>query len=311
MNMTPVTVLSRPMRDDADFWKMRDLLIQCVSITPVGLNWDMRRLDGKRFYNEDNEENRLLNRPVQLWEDSAGRLLGYVLPEGKGDAYVQIHPDYRCIEDEMIAWAEEHLAAPAGTEGRLRLEFYVCEYDVLRQRLLAGRGFAKTEDWGIIRHMRLGRQPLTKPHLAEGYILRETRPEDLADCQRIADLLNAAFRRNFHNALEYQNFTRQAPSFRRELDLVAEAPDGTFGAYVAIPYDGVNRWGIVEPVCTHPEHRRKGLAQALLQEGFLRLRDLGGLDVSVDTGDMVPANALYDSLGFTEAYKSFAWVKSY
>jgi len=311
MNMTPLTTHSRPMRDDADYWKMRDLLIQCAPITPVGLNWDMRRLDGKRFYNANDEENRLLNRPVQLWEDSAGRLLGYVLPEGKGDAYAQIHPDYRFIEDEMIAWAEGHLAAPAGAEGRLRLEFYVCEYDVLRQRLLAGRGFSKTDDWGIIRHMRLGRQPLTKPRLADGYTLRETRPEDLADCRRIADLLNAAFRRTFHNAQEYQNFTRQAPSFRRELDLVAEAPDGTFGAYVAIPYDAVNRWGIVEPVCTHPEHRRKGLAQALLQEGFLRLREMGGLEVTVDTGDMVPANALYDSLGFTEAYKSFAWVKTY
>jgi len=30
---------------------------------------------------------------------------------------------------------------------------------------------------------------------------------------------------------------------------------------------------------------------------------------TVDTGDMTPANRLYDSLGFTEAYRGFAWRK--
>ena len=30
--------------------------------------------------------------------------------------------------------------------------------------------------------------------------LDDVRPDDQADCQRIADLLNAAFRRDFHNA---------------------------------------------------------------------------------------------------------------
>jgi hypothetical protein len=29
----------------------------------------------------------------------------------------------------------------------------------------------------------------------------------------------------------------------------------------------------------------------------------------VDTGDMIPANALYTALGFTEAYKGYAWKK--
>ena len=41
------------MTTDADFWRMRDLLIQTVPITPIGFNWDMRRLDGKRFYDDN------------------------------------------------------------------------------------------------------------------------------------------------------------------------------------------------------------------------------------------------------------------
>ena len=48
---------------------------------------------------------------------------------------------------------------------------------------------------------------------------------------------------------------------------------------------------------------------ALMQEGLRRLRALGAVDVTVDTGDMAPANALYDSLGFTEAHRGYEWRK--
>jgi mycothiol synthase len=300
---------SRPMRGGDDFQRMRDLLVRTVPIAPVGFNWDVRRLDGQRFYEDDLAANRLLERPIRLWEGEDAGLAGFVLPEGTGDAHLQVHPDYRHLEQEMIAWAEENLAAPAGDGAQRRLEIYAYEYDVLRQRLLAERGFEKTAGWGMIRHMRLGGQPLAQPLVAEGYVLRRTRPGDPADCQRIADLLNAAFGRTFHTAREYRNFTAHAPSFVGELDLVAEAPGGAFGAYVGIPYDRANRRGIFEPVCTHPEHRRKGLAQALMQEGLLRLRALGAVDVTVETGDMLPANRLYESLGFTEAYRGRVWRK--
>ncbi len=304
-------ITTRPLRDDQDFWRLRDLLVQTVPITPVGFNWDMRRLDGKRFYNADLNANRLQVRPVQLWETHAGELVGCVLSESAGDAHLQVHPDDRYLEGEMIDWAVANLGAPLPNGAGTQLEIYTMEYDALRQRLLAARGFVKTEYWGMIRHLRLGRQPLAPPVLHPGYTMRATHPDDLADCQRIADLLNAAFRRTFHNAMEYQNFCRLAPCFIPALDLVAVAPDGTFAAYAAIPYDDVNRRGIFEPVCTHPAHQRKGLAQALMQEGLLRLRARGAVDVTVDTGDMTPANRLYDSLGFTEAYQGFAWQRTW
>jgi mycothiol synthase len=308
MTIASLTCSSRPMQDDADFWRMRDLLVVTMPITPVGFNWDVRRLDGKRFYEDDLSVNRLLRRPVQLWEDAA-ELVAFVLPESHTDAHLLVHPAYRHLEAEMIAWAEAHLAVEAADGRGRQLETYVYEYDSLRQRLLAERGFVKTVEWGMIRTMRLGKQPLVQPRLADGYTLRTTRPDDPADCQRIADLLNVAFGRTFHNALEYHNFAARAPSFCQELDLVAEASDGTLGAYVGIPYDKANRLGIFEPVCTHPDHRRLGLAQALMQEGLLRLRAMGAVAATVDTGDRLPANRLYDSVGFSEAYRGVVWRK--
>ncbi len=157
-----MTVQSRPMQSD-DYRRMRALVIETVPITPIGFNWDMRRLDGKRFYNEDLTDNRVSRRPVQLWENEAGELVGYVLSESSGDAHLQVHPDFRHIEMSY---------------------------------------------GGMCRHVRLGAQPIPTPVVPAGYTLRTTDSDDMADCQRIADLLNAAFNRNFHNALEFHHFAK-------------------------------------------------------------------------------------------------------
>ncbi|MFN3980124.1 MAG: GNAT family N-acetyltransferase [Caldilinea sp.] len=303
-----MTVQSRPMQSD-DYMRMRALLIETVPITPIGFNWDMRRLDGKRFYNEDLTDNRVSRRPVQLWENEAGELVGYALSESSGDAHLQVHPDFRHIEPEMVAWAEECLAVADAENSQRTLEIFVNEYDALRQQILSERGYAKMSYGGMCRHIRLGAQPIPTPVVPAGYTLRTTDSDDMADCQRIADLLNAAFNRNFHNALEFHHFAKFAPCFHRDLDLVMAAPDGSFAAYVGVPYDEVNRRGVFEPVCTHPDHQRRGLARALMLEGFHRLRAIGAIDATVDTGDAVAANAFYTSMGFTEAYRGYIWRK--
>ena len=302
------TIHSRAVQR-GDYERIRDLLVQTQAITPPGFNWDIRRWEGKCWYNPQVDGNPDWHKNSQLWETDAGQLVGLVHPDGIGFPYIEIHPDYRHLEAEMIAWAESHLTEPKADDTGRQLQFFVFEYDVHRQRILEERGYQKMTYGGVIRHLRLGQQPLAKPNLAEGYTLRSTDPENGRDAQQIADLLNASFNRTFHNALEYQQFTRRATCFHSELDLVAVAPDGRFAAYVGIPYDDYNKRGIFEPVCTHPDHRQKGLAKALMQEGLHRLKAWGAIDVVVETGDMIPANLLYNSLGFTEMYKGNYWLR--
>ncbi|MEZ4611842.1 MAG: hypothetical protein R2838_16640 [Caldilineaceae bacterium] len=45
-----------------------------------------------------------------MWLAPDGCVVAVVHPEGRGDAHIQIHPDYRHLEPELVAWAEEHLA---------------------------------------------------------------------------------------------------------------------------------------------------------------------------------------------------------
>ena len=55
----------------------------------------------------------------------------------------------------------------------------------------------------------------------------------------------------------------------------------------------------------------KGLAKALMQEGLHRLKAVGAISVTVETGDMIPANRLYTSMGFTEMYKGYYWLQDF
>lgn len=301
---------ARPLQSEADFWRVRELLIATYPCTPLGFNWDVRRWDGKRFHHEtDDWLERSMGR-VQLWETVDGQPVGVVNPEGTGDAHLQVHSDFRTIEPEMVAWAEGHLAAP-NAEGQRQLEIFVFDYDGQRQQLLKDRGYRQLADGGVTRRLHLAECTPPPTVIAAPYQLRTTEPADLANCQRIADLLNAAFNRDFHTAVEVQNFTIGAPCYRPDLDLVAVAPDDTFAAYVGIAYDEVNGHAVFEPVCTHPDHRRHGLAQALMVEGLHRLKALGATDVTVDTGDMIPANRLYDSMGFSEVCRGHVWRKEF
>lgn len=302
-------IIARPFRGEEDFWRVRDLLIETYPITPTDFNWDIRRWDGQRFHNADPSLDPQWQQLTHLWETEDGQLVGAVHPEGGGGAHLQLHPDYRHIEADMVAWAEAHLAAPTEDGQRRQLLIFVFEYDSPRRRLLAQRGYEKMPDGGVTRRLQFGSNPLPRAVMAEGYVLRTTRPGDEGDCQRIAAVLNAAFNRDFHTADEYRTFTALSPSFRHDLNLVAEAPDGSFAAHVGVTYDEANRRGIFEPVCTHPDHRRRGLARALMIEGLRRLKALGASDVYVGTGDAAPANALYEAVGFTEVYKGYTWRK--
>lgn len=310
--MSAHDIIERPLHGAADFWRIRELLIETYPLTLPGFNWEVRNWEGKRLYDETPGWEREWEAAGRVWETAEGRIAGAIHPDSRGFACLQLNPDHReHLEAAMIARAEETIAVPAGddTDGT-RLRFYVFEYDTARQELLAARGYRQLSAGGVSRRLHFGHAPLSERRpLPAGYTLRSTRPGDAEDASQIAALLNAAFNRDFHSAAEYLTFSRLAPSFRHDLDLVAVAPDGTFAAYVGIPYVAEIGHGLFEPVCTHPEHQRRGLARALMVEGLHRLRALGARDVVVETGDMIPANRLYEAIGFEETYKGYVWER--
>jgi mycothiol synthase len=297
-------VASRPLRE-GDWPRVRELLIDVLPRAAPGFVWEVRRWDGWRWYAADPAWDPRREEMARIWEAADGRLVAAAFPEGRGDVSLQVDPAFRRLEGEMLSWAEQALAVHTG-DGR-RLTTAVRDYDVGRQALLARRGWRGTDDWAVTFWLRFGDVPIVVPPIAAGYRLRSMRPGDADDHARLADVLNAAFLRSSHDAAESMIFERHAPGFRPDLHLFAEAPDGSFAAHVAVTLEPVDGLAIVEPVCTHPEHRRRGLAKALILEGLERARALGARLACVDTGDEEGQHRLYASCGFTERYVAHAW----
>jgi len=303
------TISSRPFEGEEDYWRVRDLLIATYPVTPVGFNWEIRRWDGWRYYREDTRITPEWSQRIRLWETNDGQLVGVAHPEYEGSAFFELDPDYRDLEAEMIVWAETNLAVVKADHAGRTLQIDAMDYDRPLQHLLAQRGFEQTTYTFYTRHLRFGKRALPEPEVAPGYRLRSTQDAD-EDYQRMADVINAGFNSSMNTPSLYRSFATGSPSFEHELNLVAETTGGTFAAHVGLTYDAANKRGIVEPVCTDPAHRRKGLALALIVEGLHRLRSRGATDIYLDSGDSAAANALYDAAGFSEAYGGHVWRKA-
>ncbi len=101
--------------------------------------------------------------------------------------------------------------------------------------------------------------------------------------------------------------------YRADLDCIAVAPDGRVAAYVLAWYDDENRVGELEPVGTHADFRRLGLARAASFFALRRLRDEGAERAIVlcrgDEGYPAPKR-LYESVGFRQHSRSIEFRRA-
>lgn len=248
-----------------------------------------------------------------LWE-SDGELVAFILPDGeRGEAHFNVDPTQRTpeLEEEMLDVAEAQLAA-VREDGTRKLFVWSPAIYTERQELLARRGYTK-DDWPEYQWRRPLAAPIPDAPLAPGYTIRALGDglELLERCYASGlgfhegDIRVAVDNRD--DPTWYRNI-QNAPSYRRDLDLVAVAPDGAIAAFCTVWFDDVTRSAYFEPVATVPAHQRRGLGRALLTEGLRRLQRMGGLVAGVG-GYSTGANALYHSVMGDDYDLYEPWVK--
>jgi len=306
---------SREYRGEEDYQAIHRLLVACYAANRTLHCWDPSRLDWWRYnINADEERSgvRKWERDVRLWETVEGGLVGVAHPEGTvrakidwGDVFLEIHPDYRCLEEEMFSWAEEHHATrrPEGVE-IWPLKTFVYGYDGERAALLEGRGYRDLGIAGYTRRRCLG-GPVPAVELPPGYEIREVGQDEMAAW---AEVVAAAFENPLNTAERCRVWLR-APTPRT--DLVAVAPDGTFAAFCMVWFEEENGVGVFEPVGTHPAHQRRGLGRAVMSEGLRRLKALGATMAYLGVGTGEAANRLYEAVGFSESDAEHCWQKDF
>lgn len=306
-----VAIRARAYQDEADYARLRYLLVESYCLSGAQFNWQLDRLEALRFGRHAQEEltgARSWPQAIRLWEAEGGKLVGAVLNEGEGDFFLQVHPHYRHIENDMLAWLEGHHAALRPTDAApWPVYTYAYENDAPRHALLARRGYVNLGRSEAYRTRSLD-APIATPALPEGYAVRTLALDEPEELARLAETKTLTFPHTRWTAATVR-VVALAPTYRPDLDFVVATPDGTLAAFCTIWYDSVNRIGVFEPVGTHPAHRRRGLSSAMMLEAMRRVKALGAKKVHVNTGADYYANALYESLGFSSVEYDTRWQK--
>jgi ribosomal protein S18 acetylase RimI-like enzyme len=139
-------------------------------------------------------------------------------------------------------------------------------------------------------------EPIPEPQLPQGFIIRPV--SGTQEAEAIASTHRAAFGTEYmtiENRLAIMNTSEYDPS----LDLVAVAPDGTIAAYCTCSVNETNKEGSTDPVATHPQFQRMGLARALLLTGMKILKERGMETACLGTsGANLAMQKTAESVGF-------------
>jgi len=306
-----MTLTMRKYESEEDYRRIREFLRRVFLVNGwKEYSWQAYRFDYWRRLGIEGLGHGSLETHVFLWETSDGEIGAVLNGEAPGNAWLQIDPAIRTpeLEAEMISVAEQHLTVPTG-DNRSKVRVWAIEDDRLREDILKQRGFVKSEAVGYERRRDMN-EPIANGAVAEGYSIRS-----LGGAEELPARSWLSWRAFHPNApdSEYQGWEwyralQKAPLYRRDLDLVAVAPDGDLAAFTTIWFDDVTRTGAFEPVGTSPEHQRRGLASAVMCEGLRRLGRLGATMAYVGSWNEA-THRLYGSLGFTDYVVNRGWVK--
>jgi mycothiol synthase len=308
---------------ERDFLRVRKFLIDTYAAFDAPVNWGIERWNYARYFvapmlgaygtetgvpEGSLEAIRLWEELVGLWEDGKGKIVGVAAIEhpvtwhpGFGEIFVQRHPNRLNLLDEMLAYGEDRFAHSE----RKQVHIFVYEDDAPLRAAVQERGYVLNEERHAS-HLEYTIGDLPEPELAEGFSIVTMAEE--CDVEKRREIFGRSFDhedpKEWPSAFAYRELMK-APDYRREQDLVVLAPDGTYAACCILWYDKANRVGHLEPMGTHPDYRKRGLARELLFEGLRRLKVLGATRMPM-TGGFDP---FYEAIGFRKLRTCHAWLK--
>jgi ribosomal protein S18 acetylase RimI-like enzyme len=289
---------------------MRDFLREVFLLNGrIERSWSTPRLDYWRWHFIQTCETDPMEEVTFLWEAGDGQLAAVLHPITKGEVYLQVHPDYRSeeLENEMFEQAEKYLFG-CYAAGERRIFVLADEDDLLREAVLKARGYTY-RDQPVYRWRRDLDKPLPEVTYPAGYTIRSM--GDRREYEARAWASWRAFHPDepddgFDGGDWYANL-QSAPLYRRDLDIIAEAPNGEIASFCTIFYDDVTRSAVCVLVGTAPKHQCLGLGKAVITEGLRRLQRMGGTRAFANGFDP-PANGLYGSALGT-CYQAESWFK--
>lgn len=227
---------------------------------------------------------------ARVWRTETGEVVGLCISEyGRDDLFIEVHPDWHSIYPDILDWVESVWSAP-----RDEVHVHLFAGDARKISHLQARGFAFTAHTENKRTYDLESISLDYA-LEPGYEIQTL--TEFGDLEARVALVRSAFD-NPNYTIDRVKGMMASPEYHDEYDLMVISPDGQPAAYCVGWHEGARAGnGFIEPVGTHADFRRRGLATAVIKECFARLKRNGIHTVEIaSSAEPNPSNFLYESL---------------
>jgi mycothiol synthase len=284
---------------ETEFEEMRDLLVKSYLASRKPFNWRLAMAENWNHASRYLEPVEYFTSRAHLWRNDAGELVSFLI-RYYSLVYLQVHYGYRHLEFEMVDWAERNWLGD-----KKQINTMVYDWDIERQKLLAQRGY---ENHGAIEDVRIFDLTRIYPEVNLPPGFRITSLAEYGDPEARIDLENSVWGVSLDEA--WFRGKSSAPSYSSSWDLIAVSPDGKLAAESLVWLYPRNQMAEIDPLGTHPEYRKQGLARAMVLESFKRMRSSGihYAYIASEAKNLIVSH-LYASLQPIETYQGFHWSK--
>ena len=267
---------------DEDYEAVCDFLIELNRKDRTHINWNWARFE---WMMEHPEFDRSARSSIGLWW-SNGRVVGAAIYDMYfGEAFCAALPDHQPLYPEILDYAYRELKDDSGLAVAINTE------NAEEINSAEKAGFRRIDQKETIMALPLDR--ILSSALPEGLQLREM--DQVTDREALEWLFWQGFdhgedREEFERSRDHVPHVRK--HFNRALSLSAADPSGEPVSHGSLWFHRDTDYAYVEPVCTIPGWRGKGVASALLSEAFSRAKALGAKDAYV-----ISDLSFYEKLG--------------
>ncbi|MCK4497793.1 GNAT family N-acetyltransferase [Candidatus Bathyarchaeota archaeon] len=296
------------MRDyhwEKDFESCRRFLANIFSIRKTYTNWIPSELENLKFGPGGTEYEDGEDEYLKIWEafdetqQNALRITAISYTKPSGNCWLSVHPNDTSVVREIVLWMQNRVK-------EVEMKLVVDDKDETLILLLSDFGFSKGEIEGD-KQIRPIDSPVPTYSLPEGYTIRNAVIEK--DFKEYREVQMTVFPHIVSMSKELLKVYSTASFYREDLDIVAVGPDGKFTAFCTARIDPRSKIAELEPVGTHPDHRKLGLARAVICESLKRLeKHEPSAVVILGAAPTDGARRLYESVGFVNEGARHYWV---
>jgi GNAT superfamily N-acetyltransferase len=287
----PAKVIKRPYRSLADFPAVYHFMLENYAIDwKNGAAAAFFEYSQILYWTDHTQSHR-----NAIWEVK-GKIVAFCFYESQiGEAFFSLSPGYEALIPEMISHAEQRLSKDNWS---LELKLFLSQTNMVKAA--QNLGYEKVNEWPLGIYD-FSKAPLSHP-LPGGYSFEEPGKYDMKK------MIEASWRGFDHDTEPEGGVERgyhliSAPHATPELDVIVKDSKGEYVCYAGMWMVPENKLAYMEPLCTIPEYRGRGMAAAALSECYRRTVSLGATHM---TGG---ANKFYFDIGFEPIVKFSVWKK--